>query len=47
VKLGLSPEKSAGLKVFKNMLLRRIFALKREDVTGSWRKWYKEEHQNL
>jgi hypothetical protein len=47
VELGLSPEKSAELRAFKSMVLRRIFARKREEVTGSWRKWYNEEHHNL
>jgi hypothetical protein len=27
-----------GLKVFENGLLRRIFELKGDEVTGSWRK---------
>jgi hypothetical protein len=26
------------LRVFKNRLLRRIFELKRDEVTGDWRK---------
>jgi hypothetical protein len=31
------------LTVFKNGELRKIFALKREEATGSWRKIYDEE----
>jgi hypothetical protein len=26
------------LRVFENMVLRRIFGLKRDEVTGGWRK---------
>jgi hypothetical protein len=35
------------LKVFENMLLRRIFGLERGEVTGSCRKLHDEELQNL
>jgi hypothetical protein len=31
------------LKVFKNMVLRRIFGSKRNEVTGEWRKLHNEE----
>jgi hypothetical protein len=31
------------LRVFENMVLRRIFGLKRDDVTGEWRKLHNEE----
>jgi hypothetical protein len=34
------------LRVFENMMLRRIFGLKRE-VTGGWRKLHNEELRNL
>ena len=34
--LTLREERS--LRVFKNMLLRRIFGPKRDEVTGEWRK---------
>jgi len=27
------------LKVFENMLLRRIFGPRRDEVTGEWRRW--------
>jgi hypothetical protein len=29
--------------VFENRVLRRIFALKRDEVTGDWRKLHNEE----
>jgi hypothetical protein len=29
--------------VFENRVLRRIFGLKRDDVTGEWRKLHKKE----
>jgi hypothetical protein len=31
------------LRVFENKVLRRIFGLKRDDVTGKWRKLHNEE----
>jgi hypothetical protein len=31
------------LRVFENRVLRRIFGLKRAEVTGEWRKLYNEE----
>jgi len=31
------------LKLFKNMVLRRIFRPRREDITGEWRKQHNEE----
>jgi hypothetical protein len=33
--------------VFKNRVLRRIFALKWEEVMGSWRRLHNEELHNL
>jgi hypothetical protein len=33
--------------VFENRVLRRIFGLKRDEVTGGWRKLYNEELHNL
>jgi hypothetical protein len=33
--------------VFKNRLLRRIFGLRRDEVTGDWRKLHNEELHNL
>jgi hypothetical protein len=33
--------------VFENSLLRRIFVLKRDEVTGGWSKLHNEELHNL
>jgi hypothetical protein len=33
--------------VFENRVLRRIFGLKRDEVTGEWRKCHNEEHRDL
>jgi hypothetical protein len=33
--------------VFENRVLRRIFGLKRDEVTGEWRKLHNEEHRDL
>ena len=35
------------LRVFENMVLRRIFGLKRDEVTGKWRKLHNEELNDL
>ena len=35
------------LRVFENMLLRRIFGPKREEVTGEWRRLHNEELNGL
>jgi hypothetical protein len=35
------------LRVFENRVLRRIFGLKRDEVTGKWRKLHNEELHNL
>jgi hypothetical protein len=32
------------LGVFENRVLRRIFGLKRDEVTGEWRKLHEELH---
>jgi hypothetical protein len=32
------------LRVFKNIVLRRIFGPKRNEVTGGWGKLHNEEH---
>jgi hypothetical protein len=34
------------LRVFENMVLRRIFGPKRDEVTGEWRKLHNEELHN-
>jgi hypothetical protein len=31
------------VKVFENRVLRKIFGLKRDEVTGGWRKLHNEE----
>ena len=35
------------LKVFENRVLRRIFGLKRDEVTGEWRRLHGEELNDL
>jgi hypothetical protein len=35
------------LRVFENRVLRRIFRLKRDEVTGEWRKLHSEDLHNL
>jgi hypothetical protein len=35
------------LRVFENRVLRRIFAPKRDEVTGEWMKLHNEELHNL
>jgi hypothetical protein len=35
------------LRVFENRVLRRMFGLKRDEVTGGWRKLHNEERHNL
>jgi hypothetical protein len=35
------------MRVFENMVLRRIFGPKREQVTGEWRKLHNEELHGL
>jgi hypothetical protein len=35
------------LRVFENKVLRRIFGLKRNEVTGGWRKLHNEELYKL
>jgi hypothetical protein len=39
----LSLREEHGLRVFENMVLRRIFGPKRDKVTGEWRKLHSEE----
>jgi hypothetical protein len=36
-----------GLRGFENKVLRRIFGLKRDEVTGGWRKLHNEELHDL
>jgi hypothetical protein len=35
------------LRVFENRVLRKLFILKRDEVTGGWRKLQNEELYNL
>jgi len=35
------------LRVFEDMVLRKIFGSKRDDVTGEWRKLHNEELNDL
>jgi hypothetical protein len=35
------------LRVFENMVLRRIFGPKRDEVTGEWRRLHNEELNDL
>jgi hypothetical protein len=35
------------LRVFENRVLRRLFGLKRDEVTGEWRKLHNEELRDL
>ena len=35
------------LRVFENMVLRRIFGPKRDEITGEWRKLHNEELSDL
>jgi hypothetical protein len=39
--------KECKLRVFENMVLRRIFGLKRYEVTEKWRKLHNEELNDL
>jgi hypothetical protein len=33
--------------VFENRVLRKLFAMKRDEITGGWRKFHNEELHNL
>ena len=35
------------LRVFENIVLRRIFGSRRDEVTGEWRRLYNEELNDL
>jgi len=35
------------LRVFENMVLRRIFGTRRDEVMGDWRRLYNEEINDL
>jgi hypothetical protein len=35
------------LRVFENRVLRRVFGIKRDEVTGEWRKLHNQELNDL
>jgi hypothetical protein len=43
----LSLREERRLRVFENRVLRRIFGIKRDEVTGEWRKLHNEELHDL
>jgi hypothetical protein len=43
----LTPREERRLRVFENMVLRRIFGAKRNKLTGGWRKLHNEELNDL
>ena len=43
VKLGRSQREECRLRVFDNRVLRRVFGLKRNEVTGEWRRLHNKE----
>jgi hypothetical protein len=47
VTLSLTLREEHRLRVFENRALRRIFGLKRDEVTGGWRKLHNEELHGL
>jgi hypothetical protein len=45
--LSLTLREEHRLRIFENRVLRRIFGLKRDEVTGGWRKLHNEELHDL
>ena len=43
----LTLEEERKLRVFENMVLRRIFEPRREEVTGEWRRLHNEELNDM
>jgi len=43
----LTRQEERKLRVFENMVLRRIFGRRRDEVTGEWRRLHKEELNDL
>jgi hypothetical protein len=43
----MNERKEHKLRVFENRVLRRIFGLKRDEVTGGWRILHNEELHNF
>jgi len=35
------------LRVFENMVLRRVFGPRKDEVSGEWRRWHNEELNDL
>jgi hypothetical protein len=47
VKLSLTLKREYKQRVFENMVLRKIFVPKRDEVTGDWRKLHNEDPHGL
>jgi hypothetical protein len=45
--LSLTLREERKLRVFENMVLRRIFGPRRDEVTGEWRRLHNEEQNDL
>ena len=45
--LSLTLREERKLRVFENMVLRRIFVPRRDEVTGEWRRLHNEELNDL
>jgi hypothetical protein len=45
--LSLTLREENKVRVFEKRVLRRIFGPKRDEVTGGWRKLYKEENDQV
>jgi hypothetical protein len=45
--LSLTLREEHRLRVFENIMLKRIFGPKRDEVTGEWRKLHNEELHDL
>ena len=43
----LTAREERKLRVFENMVLRRIFGPRRDEVTGKWRRLHNEELKGL
>ena len=43
----LTLQEETKLRMFENMVLRRIFGPRRDDVTGEWRRLHNEELNDL
>jgi hypothetical protein len=47
VKIGLTLTEERRLRVSENRVLQRVFGLKRDEVTGEWRRLHKDELYDL